>query len=158
MSLLTFLRQYGAREYGVTLAVAAVAGLAVAVLINSVPGGGGAPALLKTAPQEVAKTIAVKPKVLEPVRDVKRAVHRAPARHHRRHHRHSAAAGPAPRVVPVVHTAPKPASSTRTEVSAPAPVVRAPAPTQNPAPAPKPVPKRAPSKKSGGGIQFDDSG
>ena len=53
MSFLTFLRQYGAREYGVTLAVAAIAGLAVAVLINSAPGGGGEPALLRTAPQEV---------------------------------------------------------------------------------------------------------
>jgi hypothetical protein len=153
MPFLSFLRQYGAREYGVTLAVAAIAGLAVAVLINSAPGGHGEPALLRTAPQEVAKTIAAKPKVVKPLVKAKPAARHAPARRHRRHRKHSSVGAPAPSAAPVVRAAPEsqPSPRTTSPTTTSEPVVQA------PAPAPKPTPKRAP-KKSGGGIQFDDSG
>jgi len=44
MPILIFLRQYGLREYAVTLTVAALVGLGVAVLLNSAGGGSaGAP-------------------------------------------------------------------------------------------------------------------
>ena len=151
MSFLSFIRQYGAREYGITLAIAALAGLVIAVLINSASGGAGEPALLKTTQEQVAKTspAAVAPKVYKPVRKTRPATHRRARRHHRRHR---ARVAPAVSSAPVVQPSQESNTSTpatpTTTTAAPAPVVR------KPAPAPKP----APSPKGGGGIQFDDSG
>ena len=75
MPILIFLRQYGWREYAVTLAVAAVAGLGIAVLINSAAGGGaGAPAVLKTK-QELADASSrvLTTRVYKPVREARPA-------------------------------------------------------------------------------------
>jgi hypothetical protein len=157
MPILIFLRQYGLREYAVTLAIAAVAGLGIAVMINSAAGGAaGEPAVLKTK-QELADASSrvLTTRVYKPVAETRPATRR-PARRHRRHarrHRRSAPS-PAARVVAVRAPAPEPAVTTPVSQPepAPAPVVRKPAP----APAPKPTP----SRKGGGGgsVQFDDSG
>ena len=154
------LRQYGIREYAVTLAVAAIAGLGIAVMLNAAAGGSaGAPTALKTKEQLAASSRALPARVDRPVSAVKTA---PAAKHHaRRHHArkpHRAATpapSPAPTRAPEQHLvavrtpAPQPVS-TPTPKPAPAPVVH------KPAPAPKP----APSKNSGGGGggQFDDSG
>jgi hypothetical protein len=155
-----FIRQYGAREYGVTLAVAAIAGVVIAVLINSASGGAGQPALLKTAQEQVAKAspAPVAPRVSKPVAKTQPASHRKSRRHHRRHRAHRARVVPAIRTAPVVR--PTEESNTPTPTTAPAPTTTpAPAPVvRKPAPAPKPAPKTVPSRKGGGGIQFDDSG
>jgi hypothetical protein len=156
MPILIFLRQYGLREYAITLAIAALAGLGVATLINSAPGGAaGPPAVLKTK-QELADASSrvLTTRVFRPVSQTepapKPAVHHR-ARHHHRvvtQHRIVVAAAPAP--------APKP---TLQPVSRPAPVVQKRAPVvQRPAPViRRPAPKPAP-KPSGGSVQFDDSG
>jgi hypothetical protein len=139
----------------VTLAVAAIAGLGIAVMLNAAAGGSaGAPAALKTKEQLAASSRALPARVDHPVSTVKAAP--AAKRHARRHHArksHRAATpapSPAPTRAPEQHLvavrtpAPQPVSQ-----PAPAPVVH------KPAPAPKP----APSGKSGGGdAQFDDSG
>jgi hypothetical protein len=158
VSFLSFIRQYGAREYGVTLAIAAIAGLALAVLINSASGGAGDTALLRTAPEPAAKTspAPVTRKVYKPVRKTRPASKHSARHHHRRHraHRSSVArvVSPAPVVQPTESgTSTTPTSTTPTTTTA-APVVR------TPAAAPRPAPKPAPSRKGGGGIQFDDSG
>jgi hypothetical protein len=155
MSFLSFLRQYGAREYGVTLGVAAVAGLALAVLINSGPGGGREPALLRTPPQEVAKTVATRPKVIKPA-PVAKATARRTAVHRRRHAhravRRAVVTAAVPRARPERQASGPTTAST--PPTTPTPVVQAP-----PAPKPSPAPvRKAAPKKSGGGIQFDDSG
>ena len=163
MPILIFLRQYGLREYGITLAIAALAGLGIALLINSAAGGGtGAPALLKTK-QELADASSrvLTTRVFKPVSQTRPTP--KPVVHHRHRHRHRshaapAASAPAPRIVVAHAPAPKP---TRLNVSnptpaavvhtpAPAPIVRAPAPAPRPKPASKP--------KGGGSVQFDDSG
>ncbi len=159
MPLLILLRQYGLREYAITLAIAALAGLGVAVLINSAPGGAaGPPAVLKTK-QELADASSrvLTTRVFKPVSQTKPApkpaVHHRTRRHHRVHH-----AVAAPRIAVARAPAPTPALH---PVSRPAPVVRKPAPViQRPAPVirrPAPKPKPAP-KPSGGSLQFDDSG
>jgi hypothetical protein len=156
MPFLSLLRQYGAREYGVTLAIAAIAGLAIAVLINSSSGGAGEPALLKTPQQEVAKTspAPAAPKVHKAVRKERPVSHRAAQRHHRRHRTHRSRAVPAPVPQPKQESeasTPAPRTTPTTPTTKSVPVVRN--------PAPKPAPKSVPSRKpSGGGIQFDDSG
>jgi hypothetical protein len=162
MPILMLLRQYGLREYAVTLAVAAIAGLGIAVLINSAAGGGaGAPTALKTKEQLAASSRTLPARVDRPVNTVKA---RPAAKRHVRRHR-----------APKVHHAPAPAPSpTRTSaphlvaVRTPAPqpsVTPVSTPAPKPAPAPvvhKPAPKPAPSHKTGGGGggtgQFDDSG
>jgi hypothetical protein len=163
MPVLIFLRQYGLREYAVTLACAAVVGLGIAVLINSAAGGAaGEPAILKTK-QELADASSrvLTTRVYRPVAATKpivrhRARHRA-RRHARRPHRSTPA--PAPRVVAVrtPTPAPTPQRVVSTPVSTPAPK---PTPVvHKPAPAPKPKPAPAPKKSGGGGsLQFDDSG
>jgi hypothetical protein len=161
VSLLSFLRQYGAREYGVTLAIAAIAGLVIALLINSASGGAGEPALLKTTTEEVAKTAPAPaaPKGLTPVRKARPASHRTARRHHRRRrsHRsrlHRSRSMPVASAAPVIRAHQEPVVSTQPTSATPTP-----APVVHPAPAPKPVPPRKPSRKAGGGvIQFDDSG
>jgi hypothetical protein len=160
--VLIFLRQFGLREYGITLAIAALVGLGIAVLINSAAGGGaGSPTLLKTK-QELADASSrvLTTRVYKPVRQVRPApVHRRAHPVHRRHvHRSRPAPAPAP-VAPAVPVS-APASSPPTQpavskpVPAPAPVVRR--PVQRPAP--RPAPKPAPKPSGGGSVQFDDSG
>jgi hypothetical protein len=158
--LLIFLRQYGLREYAITLAIAALVGLALAVLINSAAGGGaGSPTILKTK-QELADASSrvLTTRVYKPVRQTRPA----PAHHrvHQARHRHVHRARPAPAPAPVVHVVPvsAPASSPR-----PQPAVSKPAPAPAPAPvvhrpAPKPAPRPAPKPSGGGSVQFDDSG
>jgi hypothetical protein len=150
MPILIFLRQYGLREYAITLAVAAVVGLGIATLINAAPGGSaGPPAVLKTK-QELADASSrvLTTRVFKPVNQAKPIVHHP--RPHRVHHVAAppriAVAAPAPKPVtkPVTHPTPV--------VQRPAPVVRQPAPVVH-RPAPKPAPK-----PSGGSVQFDDSG
>jgi outer membrane biosynthesis protein TonB len=163
MPILMFLRQYGLREYAITLAVAAIAGLGIAVLINSAAGGrAGAPAVLKTKAELAASSHTLPARVDHPVTTPVKA--RPAVKHHVRRHRrvrkvhHVARPAPAPaptrtsapHLVAVRTPAPSPVS-TPAPKPAPAPVVR------KPAPAPKP----APSHKTGGGGgtgQFDDSG
>jgi hypothetical protein len=162
MPILMFLRQYGLREYAITLAIAAVAGLGIAVLINSAAGGSaGAPAVLKTK-QELADASSrvLTTRVYKPAAEVKPAP--TPARHHRRHARRHVRSHPAPAPAPA--PAPKPAPKlVAVRTPAPAPqVVSRPAP--RPAPvvhrpaAPAPKPKPAPKPSGGGSVQFDDSG
>ena len=156
MPVLSFLRQYGAREYAVMLAIAAIAGLGIAVLINSASGGAaGAPAVLKIK-QAVAQPPTPAPRAFKPVSRARPATHRK-ARRHPRHVRRShrlRRVVPAPRPAPVTQTTQEPKVSTPVSSPSPAP---APAPVvRRPAPAPKHAP--APSPKGGGGIQFDDSG
>jgi hypothetical protein len=43
MPILMFLRQYGLREYAITLGVAALAGIGIAVMINSAAGAPARP-------------------------------------------------------------------------------------------------------------------
>jgi hypothetical protein len=155
MPLLILLRRYGLREYAITLAIAALVGLGIAILINSSAGGGaGSPTLLKTK-QELADASSrvLTTRVYKPVRQVRPAPvhHRAHPTRHRHVHRSRPAPAPAP-VAPAVPVS-APASSPRPQVSKPAP---APAPVVR-RPAPKPAPKPA-SKPSGGSVQFDDSG
>jgi hypothetical protein len=142
MPILMFLRQYGLREYAVILAIAAVAGLGIAVLINSTAGrSAGAPAVLKTK-QELADASSrvLTTRVYKPV-----AKTRPAAKPARRHHART----------PVQRSRPAPAPAPRlVAVRAPTPPVSTPAP--QPAPAPKPKP--ATPKRSGGSVQFDDSG
>ena len=156
MSILIFLRQYSLREYAITLSVAAIVGLGLAVLINAAGGGSaGAPAALKTKEQLTASTRVLPARVDKPLVPKARPV----VKHRRRVRRHTA---------PKVNPAPRPAPAqklvaTRTPapqpVSTPAPKPK-PAPVVNkPAPAPAPKPKPAPTRKTGGGGgQFDDSG
>jgi hypothetical protein len=160
MPILILLRQYGLREYAITLGVAALAGLGIAVLINSAAGGGaGPPALLKTK-QELADASSrvLTTRVFKPVSET-RSAPKPVVRHRQRQHRHARSAptpspSPAPRLVAVRAPAPTPQPQ-QVSRPAPAPVVHRPAPVYHrPAPAPKPA-----SKPSGGGsTQFDDSG
>jgi hypothetical protein len=164
MPILMFLRQYGLREYAITLGIAALAGLGIAVLINSAAGGSaGAPAVLKTkqeladASSRVLTTRVYKPAAKKVVPAPK------PARHHRRHrvHRHVRShPAPAPAPAPAPNPAPKlvavRAPTTPQVVSRPAPRP-APAPVVH-KPAPKPAPKPKPKPSGGGSVQFDDSG
>jgi hypothetical protein len=159
MPILIFLRQYGPREYLITLAVAALVGLGIAVLLNSASGGDpGAPALLKTKAQLAASSSRL---LTTHVYKTPPAPAPAPVRHHaraRRHHvRHVRHISPAPAPV-VASPAPK-LVAVRTPTPVVRPVVRAPSPPrviQRPAPRPRPAP--APKRTSGGGLQFDDSG
>jgi hypothetical protein len=158
MPILMLLRQYGLREYAITLAVAAVAGLGIAVLINAAAGGAaGEPTVLKTKAQLAASSRTLPARVDRPVSTAKAppaAKHHVRRRHHARTPHHAPAPAPAPtrasvpQLVAQRTPAPQPVS---TPAPKPAPVVH------KPAPAPKPTP----SRKSGGGGgtgQFDDSG
>jgi hypothetical protein len=162
MPILMLLRQYGLREYAITLAVAAIAGLGIAVLINSAAGGGaGEPAVLKTKAELAASSHTLPARVDRPAAAPVKA--RPAVKHHVRRHRR------ARKVHHVARPAPAPAP---TRTSAPHLVaVRTPAPSPVSTPAPKPAPvvhkpapapKPAPSHKTGGGGggtgQFDDSG
>src|SRR2546423_304671 len=84
MPILIFLRQYGLREYAVTLTVAALVGLGIAMLLNSAAGGrAGAP--LTTKPEVASASPAVPaPKVVKPAAKAPSAAKARPA--HRRHH------------------------------------------------------------------------
>jgi hypothetical protein len=156
MPILMLLRQYGLREYGITLAVAALVGLGLAVLINVAAGGSaGAPAVLKTKEQLGASSRMLPARVNHPTATARpAATHHARRRHHARKPDRAPAPAPAPaptrtsapHLVAQRTPAPQPVS---TPAPKPAPVV------QKPAPAPDP----APSRKTGGGTgQFDDSG
>jgi hypothetical protein len=161
MPILMFLRQYGLREYAITLAVAALAGLGIAVLINSAAGGAaGEPAVLKTKAELAVSSQTLPARVDRPVTVAKA---RPAVKHVRRHHRarkvrhHVAAPAPAPARTSAPHLV-----ATRTPAPQP---VSTPAPKPAPAPVvhtPAPAPRPAPSRKTGGGGagtgQFDDSG
>jgi outer membrane biosynthesis protein TonB len=161
MPILIFLRQYGLREYAITLIVAALVGLGIALLLNSAAGGAGNTGELTT--KHELSVVSSAPPAIRVTKPVAKAVSAARAHaarkpvHHARRHRAS-------------HPAPAPISPQRlvaTRTPAPAP---APKPTFTPAPAPKPAPvvhkpaskpkpAPAPKKRSGGGSgQFDDSG
>jgi len=161
MPILMFLRQYGLREYAITLGVAALVGIGIAVMINSAAGGAGAPAVLKTK-QELADASSrvLTTRVFKPVSESRPAPNPV-VRHHRRHRtRHATPApAPAPRIVVAQAPAPKPKLQPVVSRPAPAPVVHTPAPApvvHRPAPAPRPKPASKPS--GGGSVQFDDSG
>jgi hypothetical protein len=149
MPILMFLRQYGLREYAVTLAIAAVAGLGIAVLINSTAGrSAGAPAVLKTR-QELADASSrvLTTRVYKPGAETRPAA--KPARRHQAR-KHVQTSHPAPAPAPKLVAARTPAPQVSRPAPAPAPVIHRPAPAPTkPAGTPKP---------SGGSIQFDDSG
>src|SRR3954447_5978204 len=155
MPILIFLRQYGLREYAVTLAIAALAGLGVAVLINSAPGGAtGPPAVLKTK-QELADASSrvLTTRVFKPVSQTKPAP--KPAVHHRARRHHRVVTPPRIAVVraPVIKPTLQPVSRPAPVVQTPAPVVQRPAPVIR-RPVSKPASKPS-SKPSGGSVQFD---
>ena len=155
-----FLRQYGLREYAITLTVAALVGLGIAVLLNSAAGGGAeTPSELTLRVESKAVPAAERVAAVSPLRKPRAAAKGAPARHKRvRKHRARPQAAPAPA------PAPKPAPTSEHLVAANTPP---PQPTYTPEPAPRPAPavsKPAPTpapaaapKPSGGG-HFDDSG
>jgi hypothetical protein len=158
MPILIFLRQYGLREYAVTLTVAALVGLGIALLLNSAAGGAGATGELKT--KHELSVVSSAPPTTAVTKPVAKAASAAPAhparkRAHRARPHHVSASQPAPvpapasgqRLVAARTPAPQPTS---TPAPKPAPVVHQPAPKPKPAPA---------HKRSGGGSgQFDDSG
>jgi hypothetical protein len=157
--LIQALRNYGLREYGLTLSIAVVCGLGLAALLNASAGGKGGEATLKTKAQIASQSsrlfttrVAQPVRVAHPVR--RHHVHHARHRHHRSHaRRHYAAPTPAPATQLVSVRTPKPSPAPKpapVKYVAPKPIVRA--------PAPRPAPKPAPKKPSGGGLQFDDSG
>jgi hypothetical protein len=162
MPILIFFRQYGLREYAITLTVAALVGLGIALLLNSAAGGAGATGELQTkhelsvvssAPPETTVTKPLAKAAAAPAHPARKRVHRAP-----RHHVRASHPAPAPAPAPEQHLV-----ATRTPTSTPAPQHFAPAPAPKPAPVvhqPAPKPKPAPThKRSGGGSgQFDDSG
>ena len=138
------LRQYGLREYGLTLTIAAVVGLGVAVLLNTAAGGGaGEPNELTLRPKEAAVSKAAPGLAL--YKPARKAVPVHPAKKVRK----KAARRPAPA------PAPKPAPA---PVSEDLVAARTPAPTYTPAPDPAPAPKPAPASRPSGSGQFDDSG
>ena len=149
--LIEFLRQYGLREYLSMVMVAALCGSGVAALINvSSHGAAGGQVLVKTKAQiEADSSRLLTTRVSAPARPVRRA---------RRQASRAAAARLAAVRTPAPATAPEPRVVTRPR-SAPAatPVVRAPRPAATPAPAPKHASSDA-GGKSGGSLQFDDSG
>jgi hypothetical protein len=160
MPILIFFRQYGLREYAITLTVAALVGLGIALLLNSAAGGAGATGELQTkhelsvvssAPPETTVTKPLAKAAAAPAHPARKRAHRAPRHHVRASH-------PAPAPAPEQHLV-----ATRTPAPTPAPQHFAPAPAPKPAPVvhqPAPKPKPAPThKRSGGGSgQFDDSG
>jgi hypothetical protein len=166
MPILIFLRRYGIREYGITLTVAAIAGLGLAAMLNSTSGGDSGEALLKPKTATVAQkavadsapAIARETRIARPVATTRHRTRKHAHRHRRHGHarRHSAPA-PAPSPAPaqtqlVVQRTPAPQPQRQAAPKpAPAPVVHT--------PAPKPVSKpTAAPKPSGGSVQFDDSG
>jgi hypothetical protein len=156
MPVLMFLRQYGLREYAITLTVAALVGLGVAVLLNSASGGGAEtpseltlrakPQAAPSAERVAAVTPLRKPRAAKPV-----STSHKPVRKQRVRQRSAPAPAPKPAAAPapadhlVASNTPEPQQTyTPPPAPKPAPVVSKPAPK----PAPKPV----------GSPQFDDSG
>jgi hypothetical protein len=157
--LVAFLRNYGLREYGITLGIAAVCGLGVAAFLNASAGNvSGGAATLKTKAQIDAQSsrilstrVTKAVRASHPVRHRRTHVHRQKRSHAKRHHaaRTPAPSAPVPKLVAVRTPAPTPAPAPQpVKVVAPKPVVRAPAPKR----------ASAPKKTGGGSLQFDDSG
>jgi hypothetical protein len=152
MPILIFLRQYGLREYAVTLTVAALVGLGIALLLNSAAGGAGSTGELTTKHElSVVSSAPPTTTVTKPVAKADSAATVHPAR--KRVHRASlptAAPASAQRLIATRTPTPQP-TSTPAPTPKPAPVVQKQAPTPQPAPSPK--------KRNGGRSgQFDDSG
>ena len=146
--LIAFLRQYGPREYLLTLSLAGLCGLGVAALINASAGDvAGGQALLKTKAQiEANDSQLLTTRVYKPARV---------SHPKRRQVRHRAAQQSFVRRAAAAQLV-----AARTPVPSPAPAVVqrvAPQPAPKPAPKPAPAPKH---KRSGGGgsLQFDESG
>jgi hypothetical protein len=162
MPILIFFRQYGLREYAVTLTVAALVGLGIALLLNSAAGGAGSTGELTTKHElSVVSSAPPATTVTKPVAKADSAGTALPApKHVHRPSLPTAAPASAQRLIatrtptPQRTSTPGPApqrTSTPAPRPKPAPVVQTPAPTPQPAPAPK--------KRSGGRSgQFDDSG
>jgi hypothetical protein len=164
MPILIFLRQYGLREYAITLIVAALVGLGIALLLNSAAGGAGNTGELTTKHElSVVSSAPPATRVTKPVAKAASAARARPAHkrvHHARRHRVShPAPAPVQHLVAARKPTPAPAPQptfTPAPAPRPAPVVHKPAPVvHKPAPAPKPAPKKHSSSGSG---QFDDSG
>lgn len=169
MSLLTILRAYSLREYGVVLAMAVLGGLGLVFMLSSM--GGGAPAgetVLKRETSEREQTASLRfveanaaakararaaaarrAKVLAARQEILAA--RAARAARRARAARSAPARPAVRRAPARAVAPAP-----TPVANTAPAPSRPSPKPAPAPAPKPAPQQ--SGSGGGGGSFDDSG